>query len=246
MIKQFITAISVLALITACGTPHENKPADVEDVEAASAETTSTAEVPTPDIDLWSILAGAYEVVAVRRASETAAPADLEPGVDLRGEKITIGEGVVSIAGAACDSWGLSKEGGPDVMDADPMLDDLRLPLLDSETPQHGSVYNLSCKGELEFVIYQADPRAIAIPWDNGATYLIAEKTLSPEQIKKFQAQLKDMKFQSGAVSDSWTESGLIGLRSYYSYRARSDDAFVFQRPAITASLLEKLGVIEN
>lgn len=231
-------------LVTACGAKDET-----ESVAGPTASTEAgLSDSPAPvEPEQVSSLFSTYEVIDVRRASGTAAPANL-PGEreDPRGQKIVLEGAEVSVAGTPCLGWRLDLEEGPDVMDTDPILADLRLPSLDSEEPQPGKVFTLRCGTESVFSLYQADPRTIAIPWDNGATYLIAEKALTPDQIEAFQEQLKDMKFQPGPVSNTWTESGLIGLRSYYSYRARSEDAFTFQRPAITASLLEKLGVLSE
>lgn len=195
---------------------------------------------------LWDALAGTYEIVAGRRASETAAPLDaVDMMNDPRGERFTIATRSVTLDGVACEAWRVTAEPGPGVMDRDPMLDDLRLPGLDATEPQSGRAYDLTCEGEHVFTMYKADPRAMAIFWDNGASFLIAEMPLTPPQILKFQTQMQDMKFQSGAPSDTWTASGLIGLRSYYGYRTQSKDAYIFDRPAITASLLEKLGVLD-
>lgn len=241
MLQRYPLALGALLVVTAaCHTPVTQAP-----VEAATVA--DLAPIGADEQALWDALAGTYEIVSGRRASETAAPLDaVDMSQDPRGQRFTIATRSVDLSGASCEAWRVSSDPGPDVMDRDPMLDDLRLPGLDATEPQSGQTYDLTCEGEHVFTMYKADPRAMAIFWDNGASFLIAEMPLTPPQILRFQEQMKDMKFQSGEASDSWTASGLIGLRSYYSYRTKSKDAYTFDRPAITASLLEKLGVLEE
>lgn len=205
------------------------------------------AQPADPGSSLWDQLSGTYEIIGMRRATETAAPLDL-PGdpVDLRGQTITIGREFIEIPGAGCAQWTLKQLSSQDVMASDPMLDDLRLPFPGSDVPQPSQVFEAACEGEHALTLYQADPRAIAVPWDNGATYLIAERPLTPTQIRKFQEELAGMKFQTGPVSDAWTEAGLVGLRNYYAHRKPSQKAYNFERPAITASLLEGLNIPEK
>lgn len=214
----------------------------------AAAPTQEPSDQSSDDSSsLWTQLSGTYEIIGQRRATETAAPLDL-PGdaVDLRGQTIVIGEGSIEMTGTDCTHWSLEQQSGQDVMAEDPMLDDLRLPFPGSDAAQSSRVFEAACEGEHGLTIYQADPRAIAIPWDNGATYLIAERPLTRTQIRMFQEQLADMKFQSGPVSDSWTEAGLVGLQNYYAYRKPSTKAYNFERPAITSSLLEGLHIPEK
>lgn len=236
-------AIAALLSVAAC---HSVEPI-TQDQPLPPIDDVAEAPVDEPqvqDLTHWNALSGTYEIVAVRRASFTAAPLDLDAAEeDPRGERLTFGEGEMIMDGIACDAWTLVAETGPDVMDDDPILDDLRLPPIDSEQMQSGRAYDLGCEGEHVFTLYQADPNALAILWDNGASYLIAEKPLSPVQIHGFQKQLVDMKFQSGEPGTTWSGPGLIGLRGYYSYRAKSKDAYIFDRPAITASLVQDLGL---
>ena len=202
------------------------------------------AEAPSPE---WAAISGTYEVVAVRRASLTAAP--LDPDRDdsgLLGAVVTIDPAGITSPDSDCVPETLVPSEGPDVIDTDPMLADLRLPGLDETAPQPGRVYSVSCSNGSPMMIYMADRRAIAIPWDNGASYLIGERPLTPQQVKGFQEELIDMKFQSGPASTSWTEDGLTGLRAYYDYRKLGDDAYNFYRPVITSGLLDRLGVEEE
>lgn len=248
MLDPRFVFLGALFAAAACHTavPADPSETDVTTQIADPTEVTPEAPISTEEQALWDALAGTYEIVAGRRASETAAPLDaVDMSDDPRGERFTIATRSVTLDGASCDAWRVTSEPGPDVMDRDPMLDDLRLPGLDATEPQSGQTYNLTCEGEHVFTMYKADPRAMAIFWDNGVSFLIAEMPLTPPQILKFQTQMRDMKFQSGVPSDSWTASGLIGLRSYYGYRTQSKDAYIFDRPAITASLLEKLGVLD-
>ncbi len=241
MFKSHFAAASLVIAATACQAtpPPQSEP---DNARTSSSKPTDATSIPAAEHAIWAALAGTYEIIAVRRASETAAPLHaVDTGHDPRGGTLTISMGKVDMTGITCDGWSVSTEPGPDVMDRDPMLDDLRLPVLDSHAVQTGIVYDLRCEDAHVLTLYQADPRAIAIPWDNGASYLIAEKPLSETGIRKFQDHMIDMKFQSGMPSTEWSPSGLIGLRAYYAYRANTKDAYIFERPAITQSLLEGL-----
>lgn len=195
----------------------------------------------------WAAISGTYEVVAVRRASLTAAPLDPDSdNSDLLGEVVTLDPAGITSPGGECVPDGLVGSEGPDVIDTDPMLADLRLPGLDEAQPQPGRVYTVTCSDGSSVPVYMADRRAIAIPWDNGASYLIAERPLTPQQVKHLQEELIDMKFQSGPASTDWTEDGLTGLRAYYDYRKLGDGAYNFYRPVLTSGLLDGLGVEEQ
>lgn len=203
----------------------------------ASAET-----APDPMAALY----GVYEVIAARSASATAAPLGAGSLVDdPRGQVIEIAPDGVRLPGDDCAPATLSIQDEADVMESDPMLSDLRLPDLDRVAPPPGIVVIAACEGGGRVDVYQADPRAVAIPWNNGAGYLVAEKPLTPDQIERLQTELKSMKFFTGEPSSAWSERALDGLRGYYGYRV-DKDAYRFERPAITASLLEKLGVLDE
>jgi len=206
--------------------------------------TEAPAAAPSPE---WAAISGTYVVVAVRRASLTAAP--LDPDSDnsgLLGQTVTLDPAGITSPGGECMPDALVRSEGPDVIDTDPMLADLRLPGLDEAVPRPGSVYTVSCSDGSSVPVYMADRRAIAIPWDNGASYLVAERPLTPAQVQRLQEKLVDMKFQSGPASSDWTEDGLTGLRAYYDYRKLGDDAYNFYRPVITSGLLDGLDVEEQ
>ena len=242
--SRHVVLAAVLA-VAACHTSAPAKPG-APNASTGGTELDQNVSISVEEKGYWAALSGTYEIVAVRRATETAAPLSaFNTEDDPRGNRLTISNGEIEMEDASCEEWSVAAEIGPDVMSRDPMLADLHLENLNDPEPQTGRAYQLRCEGALEFVVYKADPRAIAILWDNGASYLIAEKPLSGPQIIRFQEQMIDMKFQSGAASPSWTQSGLIGLRSYYAYRTQSKDAFIFERPAITHSLLEGLGVVD-
>ncbi len=189
-------------------------------------------------------LAGRYEIIGVRAVSLTATTIDQAvSGEDPRGQIFTIdGEGV-HLGTKTCADQALAQGGNADLFNTDPMLADLRLAALDGELADGGKLITVDCGGTHFMEIYRADPRALAIPWANSSSYLIAEKVLSPGAVRQFQAELQDMKFLTGEPNEVWGEEALYALRAYYAYRDRSEEKIIFNRPAITASLLEGLRV---
>ncbi len=246
MLKPHFIAFSSAIVAAACQMtpPSQSAQTSAQSDNSVPEEVEPISATESAD---WDTLSGTYEIIAVRRATETAAPLDaVDTSDDPRGERLTISMGAVELDGASCDAWTVSALTGPEIMDGDPMLDDLRLPLLDAREAQSGRAYDMRCEGEHVLTIYKADPRVIAIPWDNGASYLIAEKPLTGQEVETFQEHLLDMKFQSGAPSSEWSTSGLIGLRAYYAYRTSAKGAYIFERPAITQSLLQDLHGLPN
>ena len=246
MLKSHLAAVCAAIAATACQATAPSQTGQI-DAQPDSSVPEQVEPISATERADWDTLSGTYEIIAVRRATETAAPLDaVDASVDPRGETLTISTGSVEMEGASCDAWTVAALTGPEIMDIDPMLDDLRLPFLEVPETQSGRAYDVRCEGEHVLTIYKADPRAIAIPWDNGASYLIAEKPLTEQEVERFQEHLLDMKFQSGPASSKWSTSGLIGLRAYYAYRTNAKGAYIFERPAITQSLLQELHGLPN
>lgn len=234
--------VLLLALMSAC----TEKPAVSTMPITVDTETITAAQpVPGDASELtFADLTGQYEIVGVRAVTLTATTIDQAmTGDDPRGQMLTIDGTGVHFDGLTCENQSIHQGGSADLFDEDPMLSDLRLVALDGAPASGGALYSIKCDEEPFLEIYRADPRVLAIPWSNSANYLIAEKTLSPEAIRQMQIELKDMKFFNGDPSETWDEESLYGLRAYYSYRDQSEEEFIFNRPAITESLLEGLSL---
>lgn len=207
-------------------------------------EPPADAPVPSSDFFDWT---GTYEIVAVRRASDVAASAIPTDGDDdPRGRTITITQAGLELEGMSCDEWTAQEESGPNPIETDPILSDLFLPSLADKVPELRPTLKVMCEGEVVFHLFATDQRVLALPWRNSSHYLIAEKPLTPTQISRLQSVLTDMKFgdlESTGILDAAT---LETIRSYYEYRQRDDEGYIFARPALSESLLEKLQVLDD
>ena len=249
---RLASSLIAIALLVAC-TPNDAP----ENGQAASSET--SPELPTiapectADQSGFAQLAGRYEIVGARMASSVAsiAPAPLSAEDSPIGQVVVFDPRGVQIAGMGCDCWRTEKVTVPGDMQADPMLRDLRLPALDDADISRGDArldraYSLSCEGEHFALAYQTGPRVMALTWNNSSSYLVLEKPLSTTQIEAFQRELKSMKFYDGEITGVLDEATLQGARVYYGYRLRDDQAAIPGRIAITANLLDGLGVLED
>ena len=208
------------------------------------------AERTAADLAGFSDLAGTYEVVGVRAASSVAsmAPPELTRETSPIGKIINFAPTGPVIGDIACDQWRAEPiRVAPDIAN-DPMLIDLHLASLGDENSDGDArilrAFNLSCEGEHFAVAYQTGPRAMALTWMNSSAYLILERPLSEAQVAAFQTQLKSMKFYDGEVTGHLDEATLESARFYYSYRLRDDEAAIPGRVALTANLLDGLGVL--
>ncbi len=197
-------------------------------------------------------LEGQYQVIGVRSASFVAsiAPPELAPEDSPIGKTIGFDRTGLIIEGMDCERWVAEAVSVPADMLNDPMLRDLRLASLGDENSDGDArlsrAYDLSCEGEHFALAYQTGPRTMALTWDNSSAYLILEAPLTAPQISMFQAELKSMKFYAGEATGVLDEATLEGARWYYAYRLRDDEAAIPGRVALTANLLDGLGVLGN
>jgi len=209
-----------------------------------SAPPSEPAAASQSDFTGW---VGTYEIVAVRRASDVAAPAmSLNQDDDPRGATITITPVGLELDGMACDKWTAEQDVGPNPIETDPILSDLYLPSLDGADPLLRPTLKVMCEGEVAVRIFAADHRVIAVPWQNSSHYLVAEKPLNDTQILRLQNVLTDMKFGDLEPTGILDAETLQAMRSYYEYRLDNKDSYTFARPAISESLLEKLQVFDE
>jgi len=214
---------------------------------ACSGVTAPPSEASAANQSDFSGWVGTYEIVAVRRASDVAAPAMmLNEEDDPRGKSITITPEGLETEGMSCDEWTAEEEAGPNPIETDPILSDLFLPSLDGADPLLRPTLKVMCEGEVAVRIFAADHRVIALPWQNSSHYLIAEKPLDETQILRLQNVLTDMKFGDLEPTGILDAETLQSMRSYYEYRLDNENAYTFARPAISESLLEKLQVFDE
>ena len=191
---------------------------------------------------------GIYEVVTLRRASDVAAPASPIDSDSPIGQTITIGAEGITMTGLACEDWQVSLLTEPAVNLDDPILADINIPPTDSPISSGDQrimkSYSYHCEGEHFIDLIQVDDRVIVIPWANSSQYLIAEVSLTSEQITQFQKQLKSMKFYHETPDGVLDEETLRAINYWVENRIRNDDYYHFSRPAITENLLDALHVL--
>ncbi len=213
--------------------------------------THATSTALADDRSAISAPSGEYRVVALRNASHVATTADPGAGAEWLDQRVLFGEGQLTwLGGQSCKQWSVHKIDFPVVMLEDPNLSDLAIPQVDSETSSGDKRVNmpvdLICQDDGEqflggFIIIDARVLVASVPpW---TVNLILEQPLSEEQVKKFQAQLKDMKFYEGEITGELDEATLRGVSSYAEYRG---SAYMFFRTAITENLLDGLGVLDD
>ena len=191
---------------------------------------------------------GHYIVVAVRNASDVAAPLSSPDKADSAiGETISLLSNGLAMSGLGCDSWEISEQEHDVATVSDPMLADINMAPADSPLSAGDQrimkSYDYQCEGEPFLNVLHVDDRVIVIPWGNSSKYLVAEKPLSAEQIAQLQKQLKSMKFYTGDITGVIDEPTRLAIKFWAEYR--SDDDYSFYRPAITENLLDTLGVLD-
>ncbi|MCW8887002.1 MAG: hypothetical protein OQK12_17385 [Motiliproteus sp.] len=195
---------------------------------------------------------GNYRVVAIRNVSAVAHTLEgMNDGSTLIGTEMTFTEDELSFSGLLCRPVLMPLSLLPIIDVFDPMLADIRVPPTDSPLSSGdqriGKSLRYNCADEkLRYLdVYQVDSRVLVLPWNNGAQYLMAEKPLTEEQIKRLQKQLTDMKFYSGETSGQIDDDTLSALSSWLLYRLEDDSAYRFKRTLITENILDALSVLE-
>lgn len=216
-------------------------------IMATHAPSTALADerdaVPAPS--------GEYKVVALRNASDVATTANPGAGRKWLDQRVSFGEGQLTwLGGKTCELWSVREADSPVLTLEDPNLSDLAIPPVDSITSSGDKRVNvpvdLVCQDNGEemlgsFVIIDARVLvASAPPW---SVNFILEHPLTEDQVKKFQAQLKDMKFYDGEITGKLDEATLRSVGFYAEYRGSK---YRFFRTAITENLLDGLGVLKD
>lgn len=195
-------------------------------------------------------LKGEYVVVSVRRNSfvaSTASPLPADEDSPIGKTMEFTADGII-VEGVSCDAWKADSIETPVDFADDPMLSDLRLPPVDDPhsagDKRSARSYRVMCEGEEFTTVYQADNRVLALSWANSTLYLVLERRLHFQQIRKMQLALKSLKFFSGQASGKFDEATANAVRAWYGHRQTDHDAAIPKRPAITENLLDGLKVL--
>lgn len=192
------------------------------------------------------LLSGQYELVDVRRASDVAGGPIEESTIRLIGSTASFGEKFDFPGLDGCTTWSVKAASGIPLNENDPVLSDTQIAPIDGDRSAGDKRINLGlkvfCDGEYKISLLKVDERILVVPTASGIAYLIFERSLSDEETKRFQFQLRDMKFYSGSASSSWDEDSFRALSFYAEYRGAD---YRFARTAISENLLDALGVIQ-
>ena len=192
------------------------------------------------------LLSGQYELVDVRRASDVAGGPIEESTIRLIGSTASFGEKFDFPGLDGCTSWSVKAASEIPLNENDPVLSDTQIAPIDGDRSAGDKRINLGlkvfCDGEYKISLLKVDERILVVPTASGIAYLIFERSLSDEETKRFQFQLRDMKFYSGSASSSWDEDSFRALSFYAEYRGAD---YRFARTAISENLLDALGVIQ-
>lgn len=198
----------------------------------------------------FEAFAGTYVVVAVRQNSFVAAPLGMRPTPSDTpiGKTVTFGSKGVSMEGIACDDWRAAAETPSADFMNDRLLVDRRLPPTDSPLSDGdkrlSESYKISCEGEFFTTLFQVDRRVVVLSWANAQQYLILERPLNAEQVRKLQKALTSTKFYSGKITGEFDTETERAVRAWYKYRQPDRAAAIPRRPAITENLLDALRVL--
>lgn len=192
------------------------------------------------------LLSGQYELVDVRRASDVAGGPIEESTIRLIGSTASFGEKFDFPGLDGCTSWSVKAASEIPLDENDPVLSDTQIAPIDGDRSAGDKRINLGlkvfCDGEYKISLLKVDERILVVPTASGIAYLIFERSLSDEETKRLQSQLRDMKFYSGSASSSWDEDSFRALSFYAEYRGAD---YRFARTAISENLLDALGVIQ-
>jgi len=192
------------------------------------------------------LLSGQYELVDVRRASDVAGGPIEESTIRLIGSTASFGEKFDFPGLDGCTSWSVKAASEIPLDENDPVLSDTQIAPIDGDRSAGDKRINLGlkvfCDGEYKISLLKVDERILVVPTASGIAYLIFERSLSDEETKRFQFQLRDMKFYSGSASSSWDEDSFRALSFYAEYRGAD---YRFARTAISENLLDALDVIQ-
>lgn len=192
------------------------------------------------------LLSGQYELVDVRRASDVAGGPIEESTIRLIGSTASFGEKFDFPGLDGCTTWSVKAASEIPLNENDPVLSDTQIAPIDGDRSAGDKRINLGlkvfCDGEYKISLLKVDERILVVPTASGIAYLIFERSLSDEETKRFQFQLRDMKFYSGSASSSWDEDSFRALSFYAEYRGAD---YRFARTAISENLLDALGVIQ-
>lgn len=193
---------------------------------------------------------GEYVAIALRQSSYVQSTPNLGVGSEWLAQRVSFGDRLVWLDGVTCNRWSVEKIDFSVIERRDPNLSDLTISPLKSRTTAQdrrvGIYANLICRDGGEKIIGDIliiDDRVLVASGRSWTVNVILEKPLRRDQVRKLQAQLKDMKFYSGAITRTVDVATRAAVSSYAEYRGAK---YRFANTAITKNLLDGLNVLDG
>lgn len=191
---------------------------------------------------------GSYVVRAIRRSSLVASTMDAEPKIgDLLGATATFADSFSWIDDSRCDAWSAKEIRNELEALRDPILSDLAIEKL--APPAHevfafSQTYEIYCgDNDLQPAarLVRIDDRVLVTMSPSGSFYLLLEKPLAEDEVRRLQQQLKSMKFYEGEITGQLDEQTRAAVAGYADYRGAE---YRFKDAVITENLLDGLNVL--
>ncbi len=189
--------------------------------------------------------AGDFAVIDLRRAGDVSGGPRDDSAPEAPGATVRFGETLVWWDGSRCENWSVMDIEHPPVNLADPILSDTQVGPVDGPRTvgdrRRNRHVEISCGGKPFAAFTEVDRRVLIAPSPSGLTYLIMERPLPAGEVRRFQAQLRTMKFLEREPSGIWDDAGLAAVSAYADHRGAE---YSFNRAAITENLLDGLGIL--
>lgn len=193
---------------------------------------------------------GEYVAIALRRSSSVRGTPDPGVGSEWLAQRVSFSDRLVWLDGVTCNRWSVMGNDFPVIKPSDPNLSDLTIAPLDSRTSagdrRVGKSAILICQDGGKKIIGNiliVDDRVLVASDPPWTVNVILEKPLRKDQVRKLQAQLKDMKFYSGEITGTIDVATRAAVSFYAEYRGAE---YRFANAAITENLLDGLNVLDG
>ena len=183
------------------------------------------------------VLAGTFEVVALRAASDVSGGPDDAGAQSLLGRRARFGETAEWISGKTCSSWALERRTDDAVALDDPNLSDLQL--AKAATAPMNRSWRLMCD-EAELARFlQVDARVLVGATASGQTNILLERVPPPQEILTLQAGLTAHGFLDSPPSRKMDDATRRALALYAEKQLGA--AFAFKSGVLTEYLLQSV-----
>lgn len=189
---------------------------------------------------------GNFTVVDARAVTGVAA-APMSLTAEAIGKEISLTSDGIGMDGVTCDAWEIRETYSPVIL-SDPLLSDVLIEqtITDKSDNRLLRGWNYACEGEVFLELVQVDNRVIVIPWDNGATHLIAEKPLGSDKIMDMQIALRDAGLFDATVSGTLDEKTLEAISLLPETSTNSAPTYRFKRTALTQNMLDYIADLKR